>query len=73
MNTNRPDRYWYGLVVMFAAWVVICGILVSWTVDWQVQDFAAMAGCIAIALDVNSAINALYLGAGAAVLLDKAK
>jgi len=32
-----------------------------------------MAGCIAIALDVNSAINALYLGAGAAVLLDKAK
>jgi hypothetical protein len=29
MNTNRPDRYWYGLVVMFAAWVVICGILVS--------------------------------------------
>ena len=30
-----------------------------------------MAG--SIALDANSAINALYLGAGAAVLLDKAK
>jgi hypothetical protein len=29
MNRDCPDRYWYGLVVMFAAWVVICGILVS--------------------------------------------
>ncbi len=28
MNTNRPDRYWYSLAVMFVAWIVICGILV---------------------------------------------
>ena len=28
MNTIRPDRYWYGLAVMLAVWVVICGILV---------------------------------------------
>ena len=34
---------------------------------------AAMAGFIPVALDVNSAINALYLGAGAPVFLDKAK
>ena len=27
MNRTRPDRYWYGLAVMFVAWVVICGIL----------------------------------------------
>jgi hypothetical protein len=29
MNTIRPDRYWYGLAVMFVVWVVICGILVE--------------------------------------------
>jgi hypothetical protein len=29
MNKYRPDHYWYGLAVMFVAWVVICGILVS--------------------------------------------
>lgn len=29
MTKNRPDRYWYGLAVMFVVWVVICGILVS--------------------------------------------
>lgn len=29
MTKIRPDRYWYGLAVMFVAWVVICGILVS--------------------------------------------
>jgi hypothetical protein len=28
MNENRPDRYWYGLAVMFVAWIVICSILV---------------------------------------------
>ena len=28
MNTNRPDRYGYGLAVMFVAWIVICGMLV---------------------------------------------
>ena len=27
MTKNRPDRYWYGLAMMFVAWVVICGIL----------------------------------------------
>ena len=28
MNKTRPDRYWYGLAVMFVAWIMICGILV---------------------------------------------
>ena len=32
-----------------------------------------MAGCFPMALDVNGVINALCLGAGAAVFLDKAK
>ena len=26
MNISRQYRYWYGLAVMFVAWVVICGI-----------------------------------------------
>jgi len=29
MNKIRPDRYWYGLVMMFVVWVVICGILIT--------------------------------------------
>jgi len=28
MSENRQDRYSYGLVLTFVAWVVICGVLI---------------------------------------------